>query len=122
MNCLAWPKIFKGNATTILTDKEASKKCLHLLLLSEAREFFGDPDFGIKLKKYTFDQNNYILKDILIDELYTKIRTFCPQIYLERKNVVINQDGNKIVATINCINRYDFTVNSYDLVLFEQED
>lgn len=122
MNCLAWPRIFKGNATNVLVDRAASEKCLHLLLLSEARELFGDPDFGIKLKKYTFEQNNYILKDILIDELYTKIRTLCPQIYLERKDIVINQVGNKLVATINCINRADFSVNSYNLVLFEQEE
>ena len=31
---------------------------------------FGDPDFGIRLKRYTFNQNNYILRDVLIDEIY----------------------------------------------------
>ena len=60
MNSICWPKIFHGNSTTVLQGFEASKRCVHLLLSSETGELFGDPDFGIKLKRYVFDQNNYI--------------------------------------------------------------
>lgn len=50
MNSIAWPKMFSGNSTAVLTDYAASKACLHLLLHSEARELLGDPEFGVKLK------------------------------------------------------------------------
>ena len=51
---------------------EATKQSIRLLVSCESGEFFGDPEFGIRLKRYFFEQNNTILKDILIDELYTK--------------------------------------------------
>ena len=64
MNCISFPKLFKGNQTLIKKDIDATSECMHLLLSSEVNEMFGNPDFGIRLKKFTFDQNNYILRDI----------------------------------------------------------
>ena len=122
MNSLSFPKMFKGNSTEVLKEKDATKVCIHLLLSSEVGELFGDPDFGVKLRKYTFEQNNYILKDIIIDEIYTKITTFCPQIYIERKNIVITQKGNKLICSITCRHKLDFTLSTYDLVLLEEEN
>lgn len=122
MNCLAFPKMFKGNQTLINSDYAATSECIHLLLSSEVGTLFGDPDFGLKLKKYTFHQNNYILRDILIDEIYTQISTFCPQVYLERKNIQITQEGSKLYATIQCKNQSDFTTNTYNLVLLDDEE
>ena len=122
MNCIAFPRIFKGNSTVVLEDTDATMVCMHLLLSSEVKDLFGDPGFGIRIKKYTFNQNNYILKDILIDELYTQITTFCPQVYLERKNIDIIQEGNKLFAIISCKNQKDFQTNTYKLVLLEDEE
>ena len=36
--------------------------------------------FGILLKHYMFNQNSYVLKDMLIDTLYTQIAIFLPQV------------------------------------------
>lgn len=122
MNCISFPKLFKGNQTLIKKDINATSECMHLLLSSEVNEMFGDPDFGIRLKKFTFDQNNYILRDILIDEIYTKITTFHPQVFLKRDNIKITQDGNKLYARITCKNQKDFETNTYNLLLFESEE
>ena len=124
MNSIGFPKMFQGNSTIIFDDEEnkASMSCLHLLLGSEAGTLFGDPDFGIKLRRYLFDQNNYVLRDILIDELYTKISIFCPQLYLERKNIRIDTDGSKLYARITCKNQENFQTNTYNLVLYESEE
>lgn len=126
MNSIGFPKMFKGNATIVNTDEyldnKATLSCLHLLLSSESGTLFGDPEFGIQLRKYYFEQNNYILRDILIDELYTKISTFCPQIYLERKNIEIISSGSTLYARINCKNQQTFENNTYNLVLLESEE
>lgn len=125
MNSIGFPKIFNGNSTTVIQQADSSKSILqwlHLLLSSESGTLICDPHFGLRLKRYMFDQNNYILRDILIDEIYTQITTFCPCVYLERKNISIRTDGYKVYAHITCKDRKTFTSNMFDLVLFESEE
>jgi phage baseplate assembly protein W len=96
------------------------------LLGSEKREFVSDPDYGVAIKRYMFEQNNYILKDIIIDEIYTQLSIFIPQIIINRKDITITQNGNgkraRLDATIKVTNRLDFTTNTFDLVLFNNEE
>lgn len=125
MNSINFPQMFSGNSTIINNETNDNKnvlQALHLLLSSENGSLFGDPYFGIRLRKYFFEQNNYILRDILVDEIYTQIITFLPQIYLERKNIVINQQGSKLYVTISFKNRKNFQNNTYNLVLFDSEE
>lgn len=125
MNSINFPNMFRGNSTIINSDDDSNKSILqwlHLLLSSEAGTLFGDPDFGLRLRRYLFDQNNYILRDILIDEIYTQITSFCPSVYLERKNIKITADGPILYATIACKNQHTFETNMYELVLFNAEE
>lgn len=125
MNCIGkWPKIFNGNTTIVSKDSNDSTistlECVHLLLSSEAGSLLGDPDFGIRLHRYVYNQNNTVLKDILIDEIYTALTTFCPQIYVERNNISITQEGTKVGVVIRCKDQKNFTNNTLNLVLFEE--
>ena len=121
MNCISFPNMFLINNTKVLTAEEATKKCLYLLLNSESGEMFGDPEFGVKLRKYFFDQNNHILRDILIDELYVKISIFCPQIIISRKDIKLEQVNKKIIGRIQYRYNINFVPDTYDIVLFEGE-
>lgn len=125
MNSIGFPKMFAGNSTVVTSEEYSAKsvlKWLHLLLGSEAGTLECDPSFGLRLKRYMFDQNNYILRDILIDEIYTQIVTFCPQVYLERKNITIYQEGDKVCVKITCKDQRTFQSNMFDLVLFQSEE
>ena len=122
MNSINWPKMFNNSNTNVKRDNEATLICMHLLLSSESGTFTWDPDFGIKIRRYYFDQNNYILRNILIDEIYTKVAAFCPQLFLERKKIKIKQEGKKLTANIYCKNRDNFETNTYNLVLFESDE
>lgn len=125
MNSIGFPKMFNGNSTIVNSEADSAKSVLewlHLLLSSEVGTLQCDPDFGLRLKRYTFDQNNYILRDILIDEIYTQITTFCPCVYLERKNITIKSDGYKVYATIICKDQKTFKSNMFDLVLYRNEE
>lgn len=118
---IKFPDMFNSNSTKVVKGLEATKQNTLLLLHSEATELFGDPYFGVRIKRYLFDQNNYILKDILIDEIYTKIAVFLPQIKLNRKDIKIIQDRAKLYCNFKATNMIDFTTNTYSLVLYDGE-
>ena len=122
MNSISFPEMFKSSSTLVVKDKDASLQDMELLLASEKGELFGDPFFGIRIKKYTFNQNNYILRDILVDEIYTQLMVFCPQLTINRNDITITQKDNKLIATIKGINKLDFTPDMYQLELFQGEE
>lgn len=115
MNSFAWPNIFSSNNvdTSILEDKAAIKSNLLLLLNSERSSLFGDPYFGTALKQVLFQPNNNIIVDLIIDELYTTICTYIPQLYLTRNDIKIEINKIDVFATINVTYRLDNTSDLY---------
>lgn len=123
MNTIEFPKMFNTSNTRVITEsKTATTQDLQLLLSCEKGELFGDPFFGIKLKRYVFNQNNHVLRDILIDEIYSQILVFMPQLTVKRNDISIVQKGKDITIRIRAINNVDFTTNMYDLVLFHDDE
>ena len=122
MNSIRFPKMFEGNSTKVVKDLEASTQNLKLILSSEKGEMLGDPSFGVSLRKYFYEQNSYILEDLIIDEIYTAIKFFAPQIVVERNDIKIVRSRHKLVAKITGINQKDFVTNMYELVLFQEEE
>lgn len=122
MKSIAFPKIFNRTTTNIVYDYDATLQNLKLLLWSEKGELFGDPYYGTGLKRYLFDQNDVVLQDILLDDLYTAIVLFMPQLKLDRKDIKLVK-GNKgeLTLKIEALNRADYQVNSYEIVLLQAE-
>lgn len=122
MNSIKYPDMFSPSSTNVVEGKEASSQDLMLLLSSEKGELLGDPFFGVRLKRYLFDQNNSVLRDILIDEIFTQIRAFSPQLTVNRDDISITQERGKAYIRVNAINKVDFTTNTYELQLFNEEE
>ena len=122
MNSIKYPDMFSPTSTNVVEGKAASAQDLVLLLSSEKGELMGDPFFGVRLKRYIYDQNNYVLRDILADEIFTQIRTFAPQLTVNRDDIAITQEGDRLHAKIRAINKVDYTTDMYDLELFEDEE
>jgi hypothetical protein len=119
--------MFNSSSTNVTkTSSQSTLQNLLALLGSERTEFVGDPQFGVAIKRYVFEQNNFVLRDIIIDELYTQISVFIPQVIINRKDITIMQTGAgkraKLEATIKVTNRLDFTTNTFNLVLFNNEE
>jgi hypothetical protein len=76
------------------------------------------------LKHYLFSQNNYILKDMLIDTIYTQLALFLPQLKIQRNSIEIIQDKErgKAYCRFSGINQIDYTHNTFNLLLFEDSD
>ena len=127
MRSIKFPKMFNNSSTRVWKSseyKEPTTQNTKLLLNSERGELIGDPYFGLLLKHFMFDPNSYILRDQIIDMIYTQLAVFIPQVKVERKNISVFQDKEK--AKLYCeftgINQIDFTVNTYYLVLFEETE
>lgn len=122
MRSLKFPKMFSTNYTQVWnTDEhhEATAQNTKLTLWSDRGSLFGDPYFGLLLKKYMFEQNSYALRDILIDMIYTQLAIFMPQIKVERKDITIiqNQAKGTLICQFAALNLIDYQVNTYELVL-----
>lgn len=113
MYSLAWPDMFDSVNTKLLQDKDAIKSNLILLLNSDRLSLFGDPYYGTMLKPVIFQPNNNIIADLLIDELYTTIRTYVPQITVDRNSIRVMSDKIDLYVTINVIYNIDNTSDLY---------
>lgn len=122
MNSIAFPKMFNSSATLVANDYDATLSNLKLLLLSDQSGLFGDPGYGTGIKRLLFEQNTGILRDVVIDEIYTAIITFMPQIQVKRSDIKVTSDGYKIMANIKALNMLDYTTDMYNLVLMNYEE
>lgn len=125
MRSFKFPKMFNSNSSQIWREDEYSKATRQnvlLLLHSERGELECDPYFGVLLKHYMFNQNSYILKDMLIDTIYTQIAIFLPQIKISRNSIDIISDGQrgKLYCKFSGINQIDYTHNTFNLLLFDE--
>lgn len=122
MNSIAFPQIFNKTTVRVVDGIEATKSNARLLLASDRLGLFGDPAFGTNIKRLLFEQNNTVLRDIVIDDIYTAILQFMPQIQVDRKDIKINTNGSTLQATIRARNMLDYTTNLYVLNLLNYED
>lgn len=117
MYSIAFPDMFTTNRTKLVKDHDATLSNLKLLLASEKTSLFGDPYYGTILKRVIYEQNTVVLQDLIIDEIYTSILMFMPQIRVTRDNISVYSDGTDLFAKINCINLIDYTTNLYNIRL-----
>ena len=85
--------------------------------MSDRTSLYGDPYFGTLIKKFLFEQNNIVLQDMIIDEIYTAILIFMPQIKVEREDITVTSDGVDVFTSVKCLNLLDFTTNLYNINL-----
>jgi hypothetical protein len=123
---MKFPKMFDKNYTNVWADSEyikATGQNLKLVLLSMRGELLGDPYFGLLLKQYLFSQNDYILRDMLIDMIYTQVAIFIPQFHVARKDITIlpSKKRGQLICQIYGTNQVDFTPNTFELLLLDNE-
>lgn len=124
MRSIKFPKMFNTSNTRVWSSseyKEATAQNTKLLLNCERGELIGDPYFGLLLKHFMFDPNSYVLRDQIIDMIYTQLAQFIPQVKVERKNISVYQDREKgkLYCEFSGVSQIDYTVNTYTLVLFD---
>ena len=127
MRSIKFPKMFNTNSTNVWKASEyveATTQNTILLLNTTRGELFGDPYFGLMLKRYMFDQNNYVLRDAIIDMIYTQLAIFIPQIKVRRQDISIVQDREKgkLYCEFSGVSQIDYTHNTFNLILLEERN
>lgn len=122
MKSFNFPNIFGDTYTKIIDDHQATVSNLMLTLMSAKNELMGDPYFGTNIKKLMFEQNDTILRDIVIDDIYSSILQFVPQLQLKRSDVKIIQTRTDIVVQIKATNLIDYQTDLFSISLLESEE
>lgn len=122
LNAIRFPDMLSSNKAAIVTDKAATQQNLKLLLLSNKYTLFGDPYFGSNIRRLLFEYNNVILQDLVIDDIYSAINTYMPQIRVLRQNIVVTSDGNSVSVTIRAQNLLDYSFDEYTINLLNVEE
>lgn len=121
MYSISFPEMFakSGTRTLLLENHEATFSNLKLVLASSKDSLFGDPEFGSNLKRRFFEQDTPILRDLIIDDIYSTIIAFMPQLVIKRSDIIVESDGIDIYATISCKNLIDYELDTYTINLTE---
>ena len=117
MYSIAFPNMFDGAQTNLVKDTGATVQNIRLLIESCRGSLLGDPYFGSKIKKYIYEQNNIILRDIIIDDILVLLQTFIPQIHITRKDIKLISNKQEIFANISCINKIDNEADMFQIKL-----
>lgn len=116
-----FPSMLGSTTSNLLKDKDSIRSNLLLLLSIEKNSLFGDPELGSTLRQILFEQGTSVIADLLIDEVYSAIISFIPQIYIERKNIKIITVGQSLVLTLSYIYKLDNTSDLYAIRLTDDE-
>ena len=119
MKSIAFPEMFNRTTTNTVFDYDATLQNIKLLLWSEKGELFGDPYYGTGLRRYLYDQNDNVLQDILLDDIYTALVLFIPQIQIDRKDIKLVRGNGELILKIKALNKADYTTDLYNIVLLQ---
>lgn len=122
MYSIAFPKMLNNTSVSLYKDKEATASNLKILIMSDKTSLIGDPYFGTNLKKLMFEQNNIVLRDLVIDDIYVAIQTFLPQLLVKRSDISVTSDGVDLYLNLKCLNRLDYTLDLYNINLTASEE
>jgi phage baseplate assembly protein W len=106
-----------GVKTNLYKDHDATLSNLRTLLLTTKGELLGDPDFGCSLKRMLFEQGTPIIKDLIIDDIYTAVLTFMPQVILKRNDINVYTDGVDVFVDFKCVNLINQQIDTFTINL-----
>ena len=117
MYSIAFPNMFNYGKTYLINDNEATRSNLKLLLKSNKGSLLGDPNFGSRLKELLYENNSPILRDLIIDDIYTTIKTYMPWISIKRKNIHLIQDKLNVYVSLTYTDLMNHATDTYNILL-----
>lgn len=116
-----FPNMLDSAKANLIEDREATISNIRLLLASWKTSLFGDPYFGTNIKRFIYEQNNIILRDLIIDDILLSLHDFIPQIVTDRSKIKIEQKNRDVYATIDCTSKLDSLGLSFTIKLTEDD-
>lgn len=120
MYSIRFPEMLSNQKTILVQDHDATAQNLRCLLLSDKMSMMGDPYYGTNLKRLLYSQSK-ILKDILLDDIFTAIAQFMPQVKMSRNDMDIYVINQNVYVRFKCTNILDHVNNLYEICLTSTE-
>ena len=120
MYSIRFPEMLLSQKAVLVQDHDATFQNLKYLLLSDKMSMMGDPYYGTNLKRLLYSQSK-ILKDILLDDIYTAVARFMPQIRMSRNDMDIYVEDQNVYVQFSCTNIVDHVNNLYKICLTSTE-
>ncbi len=117
-----FPSMLSSATANLKTDKDAVRSNVLLLLQSERNTLWGDPYYGTQLKRLLFEQASHIIVDLVVDEIYTTLVTFIPQIFIKREDITLSSNGADIYVELKYTLMTDNSVDIYTINLTDTEE
>lgn len=117
MYSIKFPDMLSSASTNLVEDHEATMSNLRLMLASWKTSLFGDPYFGTNIKRYLHEQNNVVLRDLIIDDINLAIHDFMPQLQTSRDQITVEQKKDQIYVNIECTNMLQSQPDTYTIIL-----
>lgn len=120
MYSIKFPEMLSGQKTALVQDHDATAQNLKYLLLSDKMSMMGDPYYGTNLKRLLHSQSK-VLKDILLDDIFTAVAQFMPQVKMSRNDMDIYVLNQNVYVKFRCTNILDKVNNLYEICLTSTE-
>lgn len=120
MYSIKFPEMLLGQKTALVQDHDATAQNLKYLLLSDKMSMMGDPYYGTNLKRLLYSQSK-VLKDILLDDIFTAVAQFMPQVKMSRNDMDIYVLNQNVYVKFRCTNILDKVNNLYEICLTSTE-
>jgi len=121
MYSFSFPSMLSTVNSRLKKDKDAVRSNVILILQTEKTTLFGDPYFGTQLKRVLFEQATGVIADLIIDEIFTTLVEFLPQIHVRREDISVYAERENIFATIKYTYILDNTVDIYTINLTDMD-
>lgn len=123
MYSISFPNIFSSTTTKLDKDNNATSNNLQLVLCSNKNSLLCDPGFGTNLGYLFFDQNSDdIIPELVVDQIYTAIQEFMPQLLVKREDITMKLDKTKVIINIKALNLINYELDNYSLDLVAPEE
>ena len=117
MYSFAFPNMITSCRTNLIKDHEATMSNLRLLLGSNQGGLLGDPQFGTTLTRMFFEQNDDLIKELVVDEIYTTIETFLPQFKVKREDITVEPYKTGVRIGVKGVNLIDYQLDTFDVAM-----
>lgn len=121
MYSLSFPSMFTSTTTKLITDNEATKSNLSLVLQSNKKAFIFDPDFGCDLGYLFFEQDGSVIPELVTDRIFSAIQLFMPQLIVKREDIKLVQDGDSVKINLTALNLINYEIDNYSIRLLDSD-
>ena len=107
--------------TSILSNKNSINNCIGLLLTTSKGELLGDPGYGCRLLEYIHEPNDFVLQDILREEIVDSVSKYESRVYITEEDINVVSELNLVSIYINYYVKSSGEIGEFNFSLLRED-